>query len=158
MNGGDIPSFYSVEYSSNQAIWYEINTGGTYALLITHWPGTILTNKAYYRVRPRNGVGFSSAYSAVLEVTIGTNNFTANACDINPTNMTICWWETTYSWGSAALPTFYQVEWLNPTAYGNSCSNVPNSVINDETNPSLLSNSSSWVIVSPTSGTKFLSF
>lgn len=107
LNGGDVPNFYSVEYSTNQDTWYEINTGGSHALFITHYPGSILTNKAYYRVRARNGVGFSEVYSPVLGVTIGPNNFTANACDINPTNMTICWWESNAMWGSGALPSFY---------------------------------------------------
>ena len=63
LNGGDVPNFYSVEYSYDSSNWYVINAGGKLTYSISHSPGTILTNVAFYRVRAQNDVGMSDNYS-----------------------------------------------------------------------------------------------
>lgn len=53
-NGGDLPDFYSLEYSADSTNWYVVNpqsSGYKWVLNITHNPGTILTTRSYYRMR-----------------------------------------------------------------------------------------------------------
>jgi hypothetical protein len=51
LNGGDIPNFYSIEYSPDNSNWYQLNAGGLWVLNFTHNPGAIMASDAYYRVR-----------------------------------------------------------------------------------------------------------
>lgn len=62
----------------------------------------------------------SDFYSNVLTVN-APGNFTPNGCGTNPKDITVCWSEASSTWGSGSKPSYYQVEWLNPTAYGTSC-------------------------------------
>jgi hypothetical protein len=117
LNGGSIPTFYSIEHSAdgvNSWSTFTIDVNKTKYLSVTHCPGTILSNRAYYRVRAENEVGMSNIYSAVTAVTIASGRYRPNSCFANPTNIKICWSELSDTW-VGALPDFYQVEWLNPT-------------------------------------------
>ena len=80
-NGGDIPSYYSLEYSgtttSNNA-FAPLYNDGVFRTSYMHVPGGIFTQTSvYYRLMPKNGVGVGAAYSAILTVT----------CDTKPTGM-----------------------------------------------------------------------
>ncbi len=99
---------------------------------VSHSPGTILTSRAYYRVRAENEVGMSNVYSSVLTVNLVSGRYQPNICDINPTNNLICWSEWSDTW-SGSLPDFYQVEWLNPSLDGGktSCDAVTAALKND---------------------------
>jgi hypothetical protein len=68
LNGGSLPTFYSIEYSADNSAWTTFTNDTIKSLYFTvnHNPGTILTSKAYYRVRAENEVGMSNIYSAVL--------------------------------------------------------------------------------------------
>jgi hypothetical protein len=161
LNGGSLPTFYSIEHSGDNNAWvtFTNDTVKTKYLSIDHNPGTILTSKAYYRVRAENEVGMANVYSSVLTVTSTNGNFTPVLCStdpVKPTSIKLCWSEWTNMW-VGSLPTFYQVEWLNPTAYGSNCDSVPNSQKNNQNNPST-TGGMSWQVVSPTSGDKFTNF
>lgn len=51
-NGGDIPIFYLVEYSPDNASWSALNTGGTLVFEYTHTVANAFSSgvKVYYRV------------------------------------------------------------------------------------------------------------
>lgn len=157
LNGGDLPIYYQLEYSPDNITFYSQAYDNISRLNQSHYPGTILTNVAFYRVRAKNLVGIADIPSGVLKVSLTPGNYSPNVCDINPTNITVCWSESSTTWGNGAYPTYYQLEWLNPISYGNSCTNVATSALNDQTNPSS-SSTTKWKVVSPTSGTKFWSF
>lgn len=116
-NGGDLPIFYSLEYNCDPEfyIWTALNTNDDTTLInnYTHYPASPLTSRAFYRVRATNNVGKSDFYSPVFMVDVGSN-YSAGVCDINPSNVTICWSECSTQWVVVPLPTFYQLEWLNP--------------------------------------------
>jgi len=119
-NGGSIPTFYSIEHSAdgiNSWHTFTIDTEKTKYLTVFHSPGTILTNRAYYRVRAENEVGMATVYSSVTTVTLGSGRYKPNSCFTNPTNIKICWSERSDTW-TGPLPEFYQVEWLNPVLAG----------------------------------------
>ena len=81
LNGGSIPTFYSIEHSAdgvNSWATFTIDTVKTKYLTVTTCPGTILTNRAYYRVRAENEVGMSNVYSAVTQVTISSGRYRPN--------------------------------------------------------------------------------
>ena len=71
-NGGDLPNFYSVEYSCDKVTWYVLNYNDNTTLInnITDYPASPLTKRSYYRVRAQNNVGMSSIYSSTLSVLI----------------------------------------------------------------------------------------
>jgi hypothetical protein len=163
MNGGDLPIFYSLEYSPNSINWSVLNTDETKPLIFNYTisPGTVLTNKAFFRVRAENGVGLSDFYSPVLTVVCPSGNYSTSICNVNPKNITICWSEASATWGNGALPTFYQVEWLNPSQYGTNCNQVPANIKSNVTIPSSNNPASVWKIISSTSANdtaKFTSF
>lgn len=131
-NGGDVPSFYLLEFSADKTNWYPVNKDWPKSYAWGHSPCTVLTNRAYYRLSAENGVGWGPV-SSVLTVT-ASSNFTPCACDVTPTKMNICWSEGGDMWNSAQpLPSYYQLEWIKPTLYNGvlSCDKVPSSYLTD---------------------------
>jgi len=107
-NGGSIPTFYSIEHSGDGNSWYTFtdDTEKTKYLTVFHSPGTILTNRAYYRVRAENEVGMANVYSWPTTVTLSSGRYKPNICYVNPTNIKVCWSESTDTW-TGSLPEFY---------------------------------------------------
>jgi len=70
LNGGDVPFFYSIEHSADNVNFYPftIDPVKTTYFETSHNPGTILTNRAYYRVRAENLVGMANVYSSSVMV------------------------------------------------------------------------------------------
>ena len=134
LNGGDVPIWYGLETSHDNITWTVVNNGYPLTFSWNHGPGTVLTTLRYYRVRAENGVGMSNIYSEVLAVTAPAN-YTPVACSINPKDITICWWEGSTQWALPSLPSFYQLEWIDPTGYGSDCSSVPTSLRSSIVNP-----------------------
>lgn len=161
LNGGSLPTFYSIEHSANNNAWVTFTNDTVKSLyfFVNHNPGTILTSRAYYRVRAENEVGMANVYSSVLTVKSTNGNYTPvlyGVDPVKPKTINLAWSEWSDMWSGTA-PTFYQVEWLNPTAYGTSCDQVPTSQKNNLNNPATTSGMS-WQIVSLTSGAKFTEF
>lgn len=109
-NTGGLPiTFYAVEYSSTSSSsgFVQLNSysEGLYTQY-THVSSTIFPSGGYvyYRVRAVNSVGYSSYYSAVLQVT----------CDSIPTSQT----PPVYVAGSVK-PYSVQLTWSDPGASGN---------------------------------------
>jgi hypothetical protein len=73
-NGRDVPNFYLVEtaLSSAPTTWTALNEGGGMATEYTHTlPSSGVfdeTEQYLFRVRAKNGVGYSPLYSSVLSV------------------------------------------------------------------------------------------
>jgi hypothetical protein len=103
LNGGDIPTFYSVEWYRPDlgGVWQEINTGGTLALTYTHTystPPFPAGSTQQYRVRPKNGVGYGIAYSNTLSVLCDdypSGKPTVTILTVKPRNITVGWNELT---------------------------------------------------------------
>ena len=95
-NGGDIPTFYGVEwYRPESSVWQELNTGGPLSLTYTHvystppFPGG---STQQYRVRPKNGVGYGILQSNILSVLcddVPQTKPVVTVKEVNPRNITI---------------------------------------------------------------------
>ena len=75
VNGGDVPFFYSIEHSADNINFntFTIDPVKTTYFETFHSPGTILTSRAYYRVRAENLVGMANVYSSSVMVKTTTN-------------------------------------------------------------------------------------
>jgi hypothetical protein len=71
-NGNDPITFYAVElYNPSTALWNQLNTNyGNVYLTYTHTSGSNFVASTYYqfRIRPKNGVGYSLSPSTALSV------------------------------------------------------------------------------------------
>lgn len=76
LNGGDIPFFYSIEHSADNINFntFTIDPVKTTYFEVFHNPGTILTNRAYYRMRAENLVGMGNVYSSSVMVQTTMNS------------------------------------------------------------------------------------
>jgi hypothetical protein len=119
-NGGDIPNFYLVEYSPDNASWTALNTGGSMVFAFTHTVSTAFASgvNIYYRLKAKNNVGVGSPSSS-LEVTsdlVPQAMNTIKAESVTPTAITLSWaalLDPVKTGGDSI--SFYSVEWLNPT-------------------------------------------
>jgi hypothetical protein len=70
LNGGDVPFFYSIEHSADNINFknFTIDKVKSAYFEVSHNPGTILTSRAYYRVRAENLVGMGNVYSSSVMV------------------------------------------------------------------------------------------
>jgi hypothetical protein len=74
LNGRDEPNFYLLEYATSAAptTWVALNDGGALVLEFMHSLATQALfdeNLSYlYRLRAKNGVGWTPTYSATLSV------------------------------------------------------------------------------------------
>jgi hypothetical protein len=94
LNGGDVPFFYSIEHSADNITFgnFTTDTVKTTYFEASHNPCTILTNRAYYRVKAENLVGMSNIYSSSVMVrttmnplqATSTSNYTIGVCGTNP--------------------------------------------------------------------------
>ena len=117
-NGGDIPSFYSVEWSPDNSTWYVLNAGDGWYLSYNYSVSYIFnTTYQYFRVRAQNGVGMSDVYSPVLSVlsdVLPIAMTTPTLVKVTPGNITISWTALTNTTANGGdLPIFYQVEWFD---------------------------------------------
>lgn len=118
LNGGDLPIFYSVEWSPNNSNWYTINSGDTECYTSYNYTVSFIFNTTtqYFRVKPKNGVGWGSSYSSTLSVTSDTKPTgmnTPSLITVEPTYILISWTALTDSRNGGDTPIFYQVEYLN---------------------------------------------
>ena len=94
LNGGDVPFFYSIEHSADNINFnnFTIDIVKTTYFEVNHNPCTILTNRAYYRVKAENLVGMGNIYSSSVMVkttqnplqAASTSNYTIGVCWTNP--------------------------------------------------------------------------
>ena len=125
LNGGDLPIFYSVEWSPDQVTWTELNTNGPLALTYTHAVAAPFAGGStqYYRVKPKNNAGLGIAYSPVLPVlcdTIPSGAPTLTLVEVNPKNVTVAWTELAdETLNGRNLPTFYSLEFTTSAASTN---------------------------------------
>ena len=70
LNGGDVPFFYSIEHSADNINFSNFTNDivKTTYFEAHHNPCTILTNRAYYRVKAENLVGMGNIYSSSVMV------------------------------------------------------------------------------------------
>lgn len=122
LNGGDLPDFYLLEYFTNETnTWIALNNPATDSKVLSffHSKGGALfipTFTHLYRVKPRNRVGWGTAYSAELEVVPNmwpTCMNAISATDVQPWSITIAWAELTQTCNGGVIPYYYQVEWYN---------------------------------------------
>lgn len=117
LNGGDVPFFYSIEHSADNINFYNFTTDivKTTYFEVDHNPCTILTNRAYYRVKAENLVGMSNIYSSSVMVqttmnkaqAASTSNYTIGVCWTNPKDIYLCWSDSTDMWGPTPRPNFF---------------------------------------------------
>jgi hypothetical protein len=118
-NGGDIPHYYSLEYSGTT------NASNAFTPLFNdevkrtsymHVPGGIFTQTSvYYRARAKNGVGFGY-YGTILTVTCDTKPTGMNTpvlVETKPSSIAISWTgiPDTHAMTGGDPINFYSVEW-----------------------------------------------
>ena len=119
--GNDPVTFYAVElYNVATAQWNQLNSNfGSLYLTYTHTSATVFVASTYYqfRIRPKNGVGYSLSTSSVLSVlSDGYPNFmyTPTVGTIAAKRIVISWvdlLDQTKNGGDD--PIYYRVEWYN---------------------------------------------
>ena len=119
--GNDPVNFYAVElYNSATTQWNQLNSNfGNVYLTYTHTSTSVFVANTYYqfRVRPKNGVGYSLSTSSVLSVlSDGYPNYMHPPTEgpISPKSIVINWddlLDQTKNGGDD--PIYFRLEWYN---------------------------------------------
>jgi len=119
-DGRDPVIFYAVELSINSGTWNQLNFDfGTAYLTYTHTSTTNFpaSTTFQFRIRPKNGVGYSLSTSSTLSVLsdgVPNNMDPLTAGTVTPTTMSFSWSDLTdQTKNGRDNPIFYQVEWYN---------------------------------------------
>lgn len=124
-NGGDIPNFYLLQYyTSETGVWINLTNEAnpTKVLTYTHVRSTIfLQSRTHiYQVKPRNGVGWGTAFSPQL--TVVPDNWptcmnTISTHSVDPLTITIRWDDLVQTCNGGDVPFYYMVQWWYNSAW-----------------------------------------
>ena len=98
LNGGDTPNFYLLQWKNyeNSNVWVNLTTeGGPLVLTFTHVRTTTPFSSGVmqeYQVKARNGVGWGTAFSTVLQVqadSVPSGMTTPTTVTVTPSSITI---------------------------------------------------------------------
>lgn len=120
-HGNDPVIFYAVElYNTATSQWTQLNSNfGNIYLTYTHTSETVFVASTYYqfRIRPKNGVGYSLSTSSILSVLAdGYPNYmhTPTVGAITPKSIVIYWDDLLdLTKNGDDYPTYYRLEWYN---------------------------------------------